>query len=142
MTLRPRGWLEAFLIVAAPTGIAFGLLWKTLQDDSAQASTLTGLAFGAILGLVGAAKFKEERVVIPTSDAVASVQTIHDRLVELEFVLAAETPTFRAYETQSQGSFSLGAVSLPGLRRRARLKVEGSSITIVAPSDVVRAVAG
>ena len=135
--MRRRSWFEAWLTIAAVSGIAFGLGWKALTDTPASDSALIGLAFGAILGLIGASRFAEVQAVGAVSNPQAFLAATNDRLVELGFAKSAETPTFRLYETASQGSFSLASVSIPGLRRRARIKIENGSATIVAPAEVV-----
>jgi hypothetical protein len=138
-SMRPRTWFEAWLMIAAIPGLAFAVGWIAFTDTSKSDSALIGLAFGALIGLIGASRYAEVRHVGPVSNAQTFLAAAHERLVENGFAKSAETATFRLYQTESQGTFGISGVNIPGFRRRARIKIENGSATIVASRDIVTA---
>lgn len=135
--MRPRSWLESFLAIAAPAGIAFGLGWKALTGEAAETSTLIGLVFGAVAGLIAAPKAAEIVVTRSFTDRQAFLTIIDTRLAELDLYPKTQLENFRTYETTPAGNFSLGFVSLSGIVKRVRVRLDGNQATIVGPRDVV-----
>lgn len=136
--MRPRTWIESFLWVAAAGGIAFGLGWKLLTDTPAETSTLIGLAFGVVVGLVAASKMAELVVHRQFSDRAAFLAELETDLAQLDLLPKTKLENFLAFESTPAGSFSLGPVGLNGMVKRVRVRIDGNQATIVGPREIVR----
>jgi hypothetical protein len=135
--MRPRGALESFLLVAAPAGIAFGLLWTTLTDTPAPESSVIGLIFGAIMGIFGVRKFTEVVVNAPIGDQSSFIERLKTAAAANDLQLKSETADFFMFENTPAGSFSLGPVSLSGTVKRLRVRLAGGQATIVGPRETI-----
>jgi hypothetical protein len=101
--VRARTWFESFLAIAALGGLAFGLGWKTFTGEPADTSTLIGLAFGVVAGLVGAPKFVEVSITKPFTNRTEFVKRLDTRLAELELLPVTELDDFRVYKSEAGG---------------------------------------
>jgi len=136
--VKPRGAAESFLTVFALGGLSFGILWKLFTGDPADVSTLIGLAFGAVAGLIAAPKLTETTVVRQVEDPSTFLESLGTELAERDiYPTTAALAHFRLYESKAAGSFSLGPVSVGGIIKRVRLKLEGQQVTIVGPRSVL-----
>jgi hypothetical protein len=136
--VKPRGWLESFLLLAAPGGIAFALGWKLLTGESTQASTTIGILFGIVIGLISASKITEAALSFPIPDRTQFLTSLNTRLAELDIYPSTDLESFKVYESKSAGSFSLGPVSLNGFVQRVRVKLEGGTVTVVASRQLIK----
>jgi hypothetical protein len=135
--MRPRSWLESFLATAAPAGLAFGLGWKVFTGEAPQTSTLLGLAFGVVVGLIAAPKAAEIVVTRPFTDRQAFLTGLETRLAELDLYPKTQLENFRTYESVPAGSFSLGFVSLSGIVKRVRIRLDANQATVVGPREII-----
>lgn len=135
--MRPRTWLEGFLLIASVGGLAFGLLWKLATDTPAEESTLLGLGFGVIAGAIGAGNLAEYVVTVDVPDRASFLVSLTTCLAEQDLYPVTELENFRVYESKPEGTVSLGPVTLRGIVRRVRVKLEGTTATIVAPKGVL-----
>lgn len=124
-------------MIASIGGIAFGLLWKLATDTPAEESTLLGLAFGAIVGAIGAGNLAEQVVTVSVADRATFLKALTTRLAEQDLYLTTELEDFRAYESKPEGTISLGPITPRGITQRVRVSFEGSTATIVAPKPVL-----
>jgi hypothetical protein len=135
--MRPRSWLESFLAIAALGGLAFGAGWATFTGAPADESTLLGLVFGAIAGLVGAPKFVETSVTKTFTNRTEFLKRLETRLAELELLPTTQLEDFRVYKSESAGSFSLGPVSTSGIIHRVRVKLEEDRAVLVGSRSIL-----
>jgi len=135
--MKPRGAVESFLAVAAIGGLAFGLMWKVFMGDPAETSTLIGLMFGVAVAALSVRKLTEVSWRIPLSDHAQFSAAVQSRLAELGFFAKTELPTYRLYESVSEGTLTLGPLSTGGLVNRVRLSFDRDGVTIVGPRFVL-----
>jgi len=135
--MRPRPWLDSFLLVAALAGLAFGLGWKTFTGDPADTSTLIGLAFGVVVGLVAAPKMVETTMAKSYADRAEFLQSLETQLAGLDIYPATQLENFRVYKSEAAGSFSLGPVSASGIIQRVRVQLDTGTAVLVGPSSVL-----
>lgn len=136
-SMKPRGAVESFLAVAAITGISFGLLWKLLTGEPAEVSTLIGLFFGILMGAFTVGKLTEESKHVEIGDREQFLAALEGKLAELGFFEKTELPTYRMYESVSEGTVSLGPISTNGLISRVRVSVDQGGATLVGPRSTL-----
>ena len=135
--MKPRGAVESFLVVAAISGLAFGAMWKVFAGAPAETSTLMGLAFGVLVAAVMVGKLTEVSRRVALSDHAQFAEALQGRLAELGFFAKTELPTYRLYESVSEGTLSLGPLSTSGLVNRVRVSFDPDGATIVGPRFVL-----
>lgn len=80
----------------------------------AEEATIIGLCFGVLASAFSVGKLTEvsRRVTVP--DRNLFVADLQGRLAALGFFAKTELPTYRLFESVSEGTFSLGPVSMNG----------------------------
>jgi hypothetical protein len=135
--MKPRGAVESFLVVAALSGLAFGALWKVFTGEPAAVSTFTGLIFGGIVAAITVGKFTEISKWVAVANRDLFAEALEARLAELGFFVKTKLPTYRLYESVSEGTLTLGPLSTNGLVKKVRISFDQKGVTVVGPRAVL-----
>jgi hypothetical protein len=130
---------ESFILVAALAGIAFAVGWSALGGSGGgKGGVFAGAAFGIILGAIAAPKMAEVQIVQTFPDQDDYIRRLDIALSELYVPRTSpDGAPLRVYESESEGSFSLPGVSIPGLTKRVRVRIDGNKATLVGPKGIL-----